>query len=140
MNNIEIRKELEAVVRTIAVRLNTPARPVLVNWEAERGDHKDKNAIYLEPALLPAPTQYTGFQQTARIYTGIFQISVVFPALSGTLLGETYAQAIVDAPEWKTVRPGGILLQLTDAPYYGAVLEGEGVNGIPISVMYLLCA
>lgn len=140
MNNIQIRKEFEKIVQTLATSLHTSQQPVLVNWEGEKGSHSDKTAIYLEPALLPAPTLFVGFQQNARIYTGVFQVSVVYPANSGTLIGETIAQAIVDSPLWAGARPGGKVVQLTDAPYYGGVLEGGDANRTPCTIPYQVCA
>lgn len=78
MSNTLIRKALNSVVEELSVSLSTTKRPIKVNWENVSGDHANGSGVYLEPYLLPAPTQFVGFQQKGRIYAGVYQVAVVF--------------------------------------------------------------
>lgn len=80
MSNTLIRKALNSVVEELSVSLSTNQRPIKVNWENVSGDHANGSGVYLEPYLLPAPTQFVGFQQKGRVYAGVYQVAVVFPA------------------------------------------------------------
>ena len=138
--NKEIRKALNSAVETIAQALATPETPIAVLWENITAQALRNDTLYLEPYLLPAATQFTGFQQTARIYSGVFQVTLIVPADTGTQFADEYADGIVDSSVWRSIKIGTRTLQLTDAPHYSAMLEDGDKVRIPITVPYMLCA
>lgn len=140
MSNTLIRKALNSVVEELAVSLSTSQRPIQVNWENVQGDHANGNGVYLEPYLLPAPTQFAGIQQKGRIYAGVYQVAVVFPAGTGTQYASELADAIATSGKWQAVKIAGAAFQLQDAPYTSSVVEDVGRARIVVSVMYNCCA
>lgn len=145
--NKELRKALNAVVDELvpdivaALFEETGATyDVRVNRENVTADHSSREGIYLEPYFLPAPTQYLGFQQTARLYTGVYQVSVVYPAGWGTEIADTIAGVIVNSHKWKTMRIGTQHIQLAEAPYYSGVLEDVDAARVPVTISYTYCA
>lgn len=140
MSNTQIRKALNSVVEELAVSLSTSQRPIQVNWENVLGDHANGNGVYLEPYLLPAPTQFGGFQQKGRIYAGVYQVAVVFPAGTGTQYASELADAIATSDKWQAVKIAGAAFQLQDAPYTSSVIEDADRARIVVSVMYNCCA
>ena len=140
MSNTLIRKALNSVVEELAVSLSTSQRPIQVNWENVQGDHANGNGVYLEPYLLPAPTQFAGIQQKGRIYAGVYQVAVVFPAGTGTQYASELADAIATSGKWQAVKIAGAAFQLQDAPYTSSVVEDVDRARIVVSVMYNCCA
>lgn len=139
MSNTLIRKALNSVVEELAGSLSTNQRPIQVNWENVSGDHANGNGVYLEPYLLPAPTQFVGFQQKGRIYAGVYQVAVVFPAGTGTQYASELADAIATSDKWQAVKIYGASFQLQDAPYTSSVIEDVDRARIVVSVMYNCC-
>ncbi|WPH67430.1 hypothetical protein EE09_23 [Escherichia phage vB_EcoS-EE09] len=140
MSNTLIRKALNSVVEELSVSLNTSARPIKVNWENVGGDHANGSGVYLEPYLLPAPTQFVGFQQKGRIYAGVYQVAVVFPAGTGTQYASELADAIATSDKWLAVKISGAAFQLQDAPYTSSVVEDVDRARIVVTVPYTCCA
>ncbi len=140
MSNTLIRKALNSVVEELAGSLSTNQRPIQVNWENVSGDHANGNGVYLEPYLLPAPTQFVGFQQKGRIYAGVYQVAVVFPAGTGTQYASELADAIATSDKWQAVKIYGASFQLQDAPYTSSVIEDVDRARIVVTVPYTSCA
>lgn len=140
MSNTKIRKALNSVVEELASELQTGTRIIRVNWENMAGNHADGNGIYLEPYLLPAPTQFVGLQQKGRIYAGVYQVAVVFPADTGTQYASELADTIAESPKWQNVKIDGMTFQLQDAPYTSPVTEDIDAARIVVTVMYQGCA
>lgn len=140
MSNTLIRKAFNSVVEELAVSLSTNQRPIKVNWENVKGDHANGNGVYLEPYLLPAPTQFVGIQQKGRIYAGVYQVAVVFPAGTGTQYASELADAIATSAKWQGVKIAGAAFQFQDAPYTSSVIEDDDRARIVVSVLYNCCA
>lgn len=145
--NRELRKALNAVTDELVPDIiaalqaeNGATYPVTVNRENVTASHTDREGIYLEPYFLPAPTQYLGFQQSARLYTGVYQVSVVYPAGWGTEIADIIAGVIVNSPKWKSMRIGTQRIQLAEAPYCSGVLEDVDAARVPVTISYTYCA
>ena len=140
MSNTAIRKALNSVVEELSASLSTSPRPIRVNWENVQGDHAIGSGVYLEPYLLPAPTQFGGLQQKGRIYAGVYQVAVVFPAGTGTQYASELADAIATSDKWLAVKISGASFQLQDAPYTSSVIEDVDRARIVVPVPYTCCA
>lgn len=140
MSNTLIRKALNSVVEELSVSLSTNQHPIKVNWENVSGDHANGSGVYLEPYLLPAPTQFVGLQQKGRIYAGVYQVAVVFPAGTGTQYASELADAIATSDKWLAVKISGASFQLQDAPYTSSVIEDVDRARIVVTVPYICCA
>ena len=90
--------------------------------------------------MLPAPTQFVGFQQKGRIYAGVYQVAIVFPAGTGTQYASELADAIATSDKWQAVKIAGAAFQLQDAPYTSSVIEDVDRARIVVSVLYNCCA
>lgn len=139
MSNTAIRKALNSVVEELSASLSTSHRPIRVNWENVSGDHANGSGVYLEPYLLPAPTQFVGLQQKGRIYAGVYQVAVVFPAGTGTQYASELADAIATSDKWLAVKISGASFQLQDAPYTSSVVEDVDRSRIVVTVPYTCC-
>lgn len=140
MSNTLIRKALNSVVEELSASLSTNLRPIQVNWENVSGDHANGNGVYLEPYLLPAPTQFVGIQQKGRVYAGVYQVAVVFSAGTGTQYASELADTIATSDRWLEVKISGASFQLQDAPYTSSVIEDVDRARIVVTVPYTCCA
>lgn len=140
MSNTAIRKALNSVVEELSESMSTSQRPIQVNWENVQGDHANGSGVYLEPYLLPAPTQFAGLQQKGRIYAGVYQVAVVFPAGTGTQYASELADAIATSDKWSAVKISGAAFQLQDAPYTSSVVEDVDRARIVVTIPYTCCA
>lgn len=139
MSNTVIRKALNSVVEELSASMSASPSPIKVNWENVQGAHANGSGIYLEPYLLPAPTQFVGLQQKGRIYAGVYQVAVVFPAGTGTQYASELADAIATSDKWLTVKISGAAFQLQDAPYTSSVVEDVDRARIVVTVPYTCC-
>mgnify|MGYP000111512914 CR=1 FL=1 len=136
----DIRKAFSAALETVLARVVPPAgMTVRVDWENVLSDHTEPGVLYVAPFLLPAPTAFVGMQQTGRLYTGVYQLSVVVPSGLGTEAFDEFVDQILLAPEWTSIRIGNIPMVLTDPPYSAGLLEDTDASRYPITMMYSFC-
>jgi hypothetical protein len=89
MTQPRIRQLMESRLSTWAAA-RVPALPVA--WEGVPFDPPD--TTYLRAFLMPAPTDSLTLRGNHRLYTGIFQVSVVAPVSAGPGAAEGIAEEI----------------------------------------------
>ena len=123
MSKATIRTLLESRLKAWA-----DARPISVDWENQTfGAPAD---TYLRFFILPAPTDSQTLDGSHRLYTGVFQISIVCPKDAGPQPGEALF------PYSLRVTSGNFELTQTSPLSAGPVINEADRYTIPMSGTY----
>lgn len=132
MSQAIVRQALEIALNTWAAS-QTPVVPVA--WQ---------NVEFIAPAgryarafLLPSPTASDTLDKTHRLYAGIFQISLVMPAGTGSADAEALLSSLVTAfaPQTPLVRSGVTVYIIEPMGAASAIQEADRYV-IPVSAPY----
>lgn len=130
MSKATIRTLLESRLRAWA-----DARPISVDWENQTFEAPAD--AYLRFFILPAPTDSQTLDGSHRLYTGVFQISIVCPKEAGPQPGEAI-EAELEAlfPYSLRVTSGNFELTQTSPLSAGPVINEADRYTIPMSGTY----
>jgi len=131
VSNVLIQQAMEAALNDFAASGGYP-----VAWENTKFQ-PDPDVVYLVPYFMPNVTDSIDLQQKTRIYQGIFQVMVVWPAGMGTIGAKAVAEAIAEAfPNgWETL--AGSVRVYTDRPaQVSAGLSDDVSYNVPVSIYY----
>lgn len=128
MSNVVIQQALEARLQEFAA-----ARSIPVFWENEITQQPDPESAYLIPYFIPNVTDSIDLQQRTKVYQGIFQITVVWPAGMGTIGAKQLAEDVAD--HFPNGWDAGVVFTDRPTTVAGGLLEDVSYN-VPVSVYY----
>jgi hypothetical protein len=128
----------------LAVRLLYQQR--LAIWAAEKSLRvayqgvafaPEDEETYLAAFLMPAGTDTETLQGDDRVYTGVFQVSVVAPAGNGTGDAEGLVNALDELfPAFLRLKQGDVEVLVLTPVEQGPLIIGDAFQTIPASFQY----
>jgi hypothetical protein len=132
MSQSIIRKLFETRLKSWA-DARSPALPVA--WQ--NAPLKGNPTSYLRAFILPAPTGSDDLEGVHRLYTGIFQVSVVVPVDSGSGSAEGIADEIAALfPNNLALSDTGFSVQIITPMSIGNPIPGEIHYTVPVFAQY----
>lgn len=130
MSQALIKRAFEAALEVYA---NDKALPVAYPGQA----FERPSGMYLSCHAIPALTDSLTLEGDHRLYSGTFQINVIFPAGDGTGDGDEIAQELADHFPLNA-RFGAVGVQVMTPMSIVAPIITDGLISIPVSFSYRL--
>lgn len=137
MSKSLIRKLLEKRLEDNIGSISTPLGPLTIIWENVESE-RDISKPFIIPFIVPAENDSLSLQQTDTWFSGLFQITLVIPANSGSQWPDNVADAIAALfpNNLRMIDTSGFVVTVGSPPtVYSGISDETGYN-IPISVTY----